>query len=330
MKDIPGELHEKPWVNFEHNRNEALSLAQNKADYILFMDADDYLSYSADYQLPFLEGDSYAFVAYNGELKCFWPRLIKASLEWEWEGAIHEQIVPKQLEGRQPIKTTLLKDIEYKYVHDGARANDPNTSRKDLVLLQEAILKNPKRARNVFYLAMTYLNLGDMEKGLETHQKRAEMEGFEGETFISRLSIPILQTELKKDSHLINESFFKAYVSRPHRAETLYYWIDKLEREGENEKAYQIASQVVDFPFYNNDSLFVAQWIFDYGLQMKYAFCSEKTSRYIEGIKSCQKLLARSDFPEAYRNAVSDCYERLIQKNKHSIQEKMQASVKSQ
>ncbi len=71
MKDIPGELHERVWVNFEHNRNEALSLAKNKADYILFMDADDYLSYSSDYQLPNLKEDSYAFVAYNGELKCF-------------------------------------------------------------------------------------------------------------------------------------------------------------------------------------------------------------------------------------------------------------------
>ncbi|MFI5334997.1 MAG: hypothetical protein ACHQT8_07570, partial [Chlamydiales bacterium] len=31
LKDIPGELHERPWVNFEYNRNEALDLARNKA-----------------------------------------------------------------------------------------------------------------------------------------------------------------------------------------------------------------------------------------------------------------------------------------------------------
>jgi glycosyltransferase involved in cell wall biosynthesis len=32
LKDIPGELHERPWKGFAHNRNEALELARNKAD----------------------------------------------------------------------------------------------------------------------------------------------------------------------------------------------------------------------------------------------------------------------------------------------------------
>ena len=40
MADLPGELHEKPWVNFAHNRNEALQLAKEKADYVLLIDAD--------------------------------------------------------------------------------------------------------------------------------------------------------------------------------------------------------------------------------------------------------------------------------------------------
>ena len=30
MEDIPGELHERPWKNFEHNRNQALELAKGK------------------------------------------------------------------------------------------------------------------------------------------------------------------------------------------------------------------------------------------------------------------------------------------------------------
>src|SRR5574340_542399 len=45
LKDIPGELHERPWVNFGHNRNEALELARGKADYLLLIDADDKLAY---------------------------------------------------------------------------------------------------------------------------------------------------------------------------------------------------------------------------------------------------------------------------------------------
>ena len=52
LKDIPGNLYERPWVNFSHNRNEALELAKGKADYILFMDADDKLSFQSPVQTP--------------------------------------------------------------------------------------------------------------------------------------------------------------------------------------------------------------------------------------------------------------------------------------
>src|SRR5580692_7710276 len=57
MKDIPGELHECPWVNFAHNRNEALSLAKKKADYLLFIDADDKLEIASDFKRPKLDKD---------------------------------------------------------------------------------------------------------------------------------------------------------------------------------------------------------------------------------------------------------------------------------
>ena len=39
---IPGELHERPWRDFGHNRTEALTLAQGHGDYIWVIDADGY------------------------------------------------------------------------------------------------------------------------------------------------------------------------------------------------------------------------------------------------------------------------------------------------
>ena len=41
--DIPGELHERPWVDFAHNRSQALALARSHGDYSLIIDADDVL-----------------------------------------------------------------------------------------------------------------------------------------------------------------------------------------------------------------------------------------------------------------------------------------------
>ena len=36
----PGELHERPWKDFGHNRDEALQMARSKARYTMFIDAD--------------------------------------------------------------------------------------------------------------------------------------------------------------------------------------------------------------------------------------------------------------------------------------------------
>ena len=41
MADIPGELHERPWVDFAHNRSEALELSRPLGEYSLMLDADD-------------------------------------------------------------------------------------------------------------------------------------------------------------------------------------------------------------------------------------------------------------------------------------------------
>ena len=46
---IPGELHERPWRDFGHNRSEAISLAQGHCDYIWTMDADDMVVGTPDF-----------------------------------------------------------------------------------------------------------------------------------------------------------------------------------------------------------------------------------------------------------------------------------------
>src|SRR5258707_10229496 len=56
---IPGELLERPWVNFAHNRTEALQTAFGRADYILVIDADETIECDAGFIMPHLTADSY-------------------------------------------------------------------------------------------------------------------------------------------------------------------------------------------------------------------------------------------------------------------------------
>src|SRR5262249_20780231 len=59
LQDVPGELHQRQWVDFAHNRNEALALAKDHADYTLIIDADDVLELAPGFELPHLDADSY-------------------------------------------------------------------------------------------------------------------------------------------------------------------------------------------------------------------------------------------------------------------------------
>src|SRR5664279_2126140 len=49
MADLPGELIERPWVDFSTNRNQALELACKYGDYALIIDADEILEADKDF-----------------------------------------------------------------------------------------------------------------------------------------------------------------------------------------------------------------------------------------------------------------------------------------
>ena len=57
LDGIPGELHRRPWINFAHNRNEALDLARPHGDYTLIIDAAEKLDLPPACELPFLDAD---------------------------------------------------------------------------------------------------------------------------------------------------------------------------------------------------------------------------------------------------------------------------------
>jgi hypothetical protein len=51
LKDLPGELHERPWRDFAYNRSEALTLARPHGDYTLIIDADDVLEFGEEFRI---------------------------------------------------------------------------------------------------------------------------------------------------------------------------------------------------------------------------------------------------------------------------------------
>ena len=151
LKDVPGALYERPWKNFEHNRNEALELSKNVADYTLIIDADDYLVYDPNFSLPQLTHGVYTFWVHHGGNRYQYPHLIDRTLSWKWVGVLHELLTCSNLRSEQ-----ILDGVIRIYGGDGHRSSDPKKYEKDALILEEALKKDPENTRYMFYLAQSY------------------------------------------------------------------------------------------------------------------------------------------------------------------------------
>ena len=194
LKDIPGELHERPWIDFAHNRNEALELANGKGDYLLFIDADDRLVFLENFTLPELEADLYSIPqreayqnTYREHLVFF---LMKNQGEFKWAGKIHEYL---RAASSRPKDFRILQNVFNEYINDGNRSKDKNKSLKDILILKKTIEENPDSPREIFYLARTYYSIEDFDEALKYFKVRAEMGDDPMEVYDCLLYIAICQ-----------------------------------------------------------------------------------------------------------------------------------------
>ena len=94
LKDIPGELHERPWKDFGHNRTEALELAKGKAVYTLVIDADEVLIAEPGFEMPPLTADAYQTLHQVGDsgTSFYLTNIVRDALDWRYVGVLHEVI----------------------------------------------------------------------------------------------------------------------------------------------------------------------------------------------------------------------------------------------
>lgn len=298
MKDIPGELHERSWVDFAGNRNEALELAQGKSDYILLIDADETMEYPIGYQWPVLDKDRFDINMILGNLRYTRVSLIKSNLDWKWYDVLHEYIYASK------CKTVeLLANVYRTSKSDGHRSADPNKFLKDAAVLEAALLKEPDNLRYRFYLAQSYRDAGEYELAVENYQKRAAAQGWDEEVFISLLRIARLQWALKRDPKVIIDAYYAAYAYRPSRAEPLCDLAKYYRSQHQFDKAYRIAAVGMKIPV-PKDRLFIELSAYEYDLALE---CSV-AAYWMGDYETCQTisidLLLNANLPSHTRKIV--------------------------
>lgn len=253
-------LHERPWVNFGHNRTECLQLAREAfpdTDYLLMNDAD----HVWHGRLPeHMTLDGYAVpYRYTGTVylvNC----VFKASLPWKYVGPLHEYAWCD----KSNLKVQKCEDCWIEVFHEGARSRDPDTYRKDAKLLEQAVVDEPNNARHWFYLAQSYRDCGEREKALETYRKRAAMEGWPQETWYAKLMIGQLLEGMGAPAKDISWAYIEAHNYRPQRAEAIAALARFHRLRGDYSLACGYAETAAYTPLAEGETLFLHHGVYQW------------------------------------------------------------------
>ena len=292
LKEVPGELYERPWINFAHNRNEALSLAKNRGDYLLLIDADEQLQYFPSFTMPHLTKDFYiSIVEADGGVRIHRELLVDNRLSWTWVGAIHETITCPQAKSYE-----ILQKLINRANQDGKRSKDPQKFLKDAEILERALQNDPKNCRNMFYLAFSYDVGRRYSAALRYYQKRVFMGGFEEEVFYSLYRIAWLQEQLGKDFETVVDSYSKAFLARPSRAEPLFCLANFYIQKNKPLLAYFVSKFAQSIPM-PGDHVLVDYPIYAYRLLEQLADSSFLVGHYEETLSAYRKLIEKPELP---------------------------------
>ena len=273
---VRGTVHERPWVNFGANRQQALDLAieENERErrvgldfcsHILFIDADEELGFSYPL-IPFTltPGVSYNIEKHHSGIRYALPQLIDITKStWQWKGVVHNYLV--QLTG--PAIKEVRKDIWIIYhPGEGAKSHGLTSEQKymkDANLLLEELRKNPDDPRSQFYLAQSYKHAGHYQQALPAYLVRTRMKGWLEETYMAMVEVGRVSILLKLPEETIVSAFLHAFNFHPTRAEPLYELARYFRLKKQYGKAYLFAKVGSDIPK-PNDRLFVAQDVYDW------------------------------------------------------------------
>ena len=257
LKDKPGILHEKPWVNFGHNRNEGLELARSWGDFILLTDADMVLvdkGFDKNSLDPTI--DVYDIMQDNLGTCYNNMRILNTRKTWRCVGVTHEYYdTVEGVETRDFIDTLFFDDVS-----DGGSKADKFP--RDIALLEQGLIDEPDNVRYMFYLAQSYRDSGQHDKALEWYTKRVNAGGWEEEQWFAQYMVGWCMITKGMTFDEVYPVMMKAWMMRPWRSEPIAALADMAKSKGMWQHAYQLFKVAATTPWPKNDVLFITKLIY--------------------------------------------------------------------
>lgn len=294
----PGVVTTRPWVNFGHNRSEALELARPMADYALVMDADDILRGTPDFTN--LDHDGYMIEIRLDQTSYWRYQLLASRCAWRYEGVVHEYATCDTT----PSGSRLVGDwwIEARTV--GARSLDRDKYRRDADLLRHEVERNPKDSRSMFYLGQSLFDCGDHEAAAVAYAKRITLGGWDEEVFFAKFRLGLCLMAMERSRGEVIEALLDAWEFRPSRAEPLYH-LSRWSRERSLfHQAYLFAKQAASVRRSQKDGLFIAEDVYSWRICDELAVSAYHVGEFGESLKLCVQLLRDNMVPDQHRDRI--------------------------
>jgi tetratricopeptide (TPR) repeat protein len=275
-------------VNFGHNRTLAIQLAKGKADYILIMDADMVANVKAPFKHK-LTADWYE-IRYEGAVDYSQTMLVSDRHEWSYVGITHEYIHSPTSQARGTLPALTLTH----FADGGMRTYK---FERDIRLLAKSVAENPESARDTFYLAQSYFDIGNYEQALEWYRRRASMEGWDQERWFALYRIAEALERMGRPWETVAMAYMDAFNFRPSRLEPMYKIVKRCREAGDYELGYECASAMARVP-YPMDTLFIDRAIYEYLFPLELGVCAHGTGRFSEAVAAFDQVLTVSPLPD--------------------------------
>lgn len=303
LEGVPGELIERPWVDFSTNRNEALELARAQgADWLLVIDADEQLIPDAGFTLEALEADTYSvwFNIDGTEGRWFRKLLLHANVPLVYRGTMDEYLDDRGLDNR------VLENCLVRSYTEGARSKDGIVAKfnRDVETLKAAIEREPEEPRNWYYLGQRLGGAGRYEEAIEALRSRLALAtGFEEERYASLLQIAQYKEYLGHSPDELAAAYLAAYQERPTRAEPLIglAFLHSNQRQWATAELYARAAARLPRPV---DTMLVMDEVYAWGANDTLAGILCEQGKLAEARELLTKLVALPQCPEAQRERI--------------------------
>lgn len=304
LGDKRGELRVCPWVNFAHNRNEAIDLVLGLGcEYVLVVDADETL-HVEEGAFDHLGREAYSIRCTMPHAEGAWlsKRMFRSDVPWRYRGVIHEELY---CEG--DFTAQHLPGIEIKSHHDSARNQLGKVEKyaRDAEVLADELKRNPNDSRSWFYYAQSLAGAQRIDEAIVAYEKRSEMGGFDQEVFTALFQRAVLMDFRDDDPEKVAAAYLKAYQFRPTRAEPLWALavLHNSRREHALAEMYARAACRIPRP---TDGALVQESVYEWRAADELANALAQLGRLREARTILERISALPHVPAADRERVQE------------------------